>query len=365
VEYFLWYAFRLGGLALDIKRFLKDITEAPGVSGYEHHVAKIIKAAFCAHADEVRQDKLGNVAFLKKGTGENRPRVLLAAHMDEIGLMVTKIEEGGFLRFSAVGGIDPRTIVGQEVILYGKEALSGVIGVKPPHLTTAGETEKAHKLEDLHIDVALPEDIVRKRVRPGDLAIIRREMLELAGNSVAAKAFDDRAGVAVLLVCLQELERLQHSADVYAVATVQEEVGVRGAATATYGVVPDIGIAVDVTHGEMPGVPEHETCKLGKGPGITIGPNIHPQIGEALIQTAREYRIPYQLEVYPGPTGTDARAIQVSRGGIPTGLVSIPLRYMHTSVELMDMEDLKQAGRLLAYFIAGLKAEFVEGLPCC
>jgi endoglucanase len=350
---------------LDIKRFLKDICEAPGVSGYEHHVAKIVKAGLCAHADEVRQDKLGNVAFLKKGTGENRPRILLAAHMDEIGLMVTKVDEGGFLRFSAVGGIDPRTIVGQEVILYGKEVLPGVIGVKPPHLTLADELNKGHKIEDLHIDVALSEDKVRKVVRPGDLAVIRREMINLAGNSVAAKALDDRAGIAVLLVCLQELERLQHTADVYAVATVQEEVGVRGAATATYGVVPDIGIAVDVTHGEMPGVPEHETCKLGKGPGITIGPNIHPKVGEELMRVAKEYHIPYQLEVYPGPTGTDARAIQVARGGIPTGLVSIPLRYMHTSVELLDMDDLKQAGRLLAYFIAGINREFVEDLPCC
>jgi tetrahedral aminopeptidase len=350
---------------LDTKRFLKDICEAPGVSGYEHHVAKIVKAAFCAYADEVRQDKLGNVAFLKKGTGENRPRILLAAHMDEIGLMVTKIEEGGYLRFSSVGGIDPRTIVGQEVILYGKEELYGVIGAKPPHLMQADEQEKGHKLEDLHIDVALPEEKVRKLVRPGDLAVIRREFLNLAGNSVAAKAFDDRAGVVVLLVCLQELERLQHSADVYAVATVQEEVGVRGAATATYGIVPDIGIAVDVTHGEMPGVPEHETCKLGKGPGITIGPNIHPKVVGEIIRVAKEYKIPHQLEVYPGPTGTDARAIQISRGGIPTGLVSIPLRYMHTSVELMDMDDLKQAGRLLALFIAGINADFVEGLSCC
>lgn len=349
---------------MEIKRFLKDISESPGVSGYEHHVAKVIKAAFCAHADEVRQDRMGNVAFLKKGSGERRPRILLAAHMDEIGLMVTKVEKGGFLRFSAVGGIDPRTIVGQEVILYGKETLPGVIGAKPPHLTRADELDKGHKMEDLHIDVALPEEKVKKLVSVGDLAIIRREMISLAGNSVAAKALDDRAGLAVLLYCLQELERLQHTADVYAVATVQEEVGVRGAATATYGVVPDIGIAVDVTHGEMPGVPEYETCKLGKGPGISIGPNIHPKVGDELIRVAKEYRIPYQLEVAAGPTGTDARAIQVTRGGIPTALLSIPLRYMHTSVELLDMDDIKLSGRLLAYFIAGVDMAFVEGLSC-
>lgn len=349
---------------MEIKHFLQEMCEATGVSGYEHNVAKIVKAAISPHADEVRQDRLGNVAFLKKGRGENRPRILLAAHMDEIGLMVTKIEEGGFLRFSAVGGIDPRTIVGQEVMLYGKEGLPGVIGVKPPHLTAADEMDNGHTLEDLHIDVAMSEERVKKLVSVGDLAVIRREMIDLAGTSLAAKAMDDRAGIAVLLICLQELERLQHTADVYAVATVQEEVGVRGATTATYGVVPDIGIAVDVTHGAMPGVPEHETCKLGKGPGLTVGPNIHPQVGEELQRIAKEYRIPYQLEVYPGPTGTDARAIQVARGGIPTGLLSIPLRYMHTSVEVLDMDDVKQAGRLLAYFIARVDTAFVEGLSC-
>lgn len=350
---------------LDIKRFLKDICEAPGVSGYEHHVAKVIKAAFCQFCDEVRQDRLGNVVFYKKGTGEsNRPRILLAAHMDEIGLMVTKVEEGGFLRFTAVGGIDPRTIVGQEVILYGKETLAGVIGAKPPHLTDDEERGKGHKIEDLHIDVGLPEDQVRKLAAPGTLAVIRRELIELAGNSIAAKALDDRAGIAVLLTCLDELERLQHSADVYAVATVQEEVGVRGAAVATYGVVPDIGIAVDVTHGEMPGVPEHDVSYIGKGPALTLGPNIHPKVGKELVRLAKEYRIPYQIEVTPGVTGTDARAIQVTRGGIATGLVSIPLRYMHTSVELLDLDDIKQAGRLLAHFIAAVDHEFVEGLPC-
>jgi endoglucanase len=351
---------------VEIKRFLKDICQAPGISGYEHHVANIIKAACCRYADEVRQDRLGNVVFYKKGAGEDgmRPRLLLAAHMDEIGLMVTKIEDDGFLRFAAVGGIDPRTIVGQEIILYGKETLPGIIGVKPPHLTDEKERSKGHKLEDLFIDMALPASRVKELVRPGDLAVIHREAIELAGGSLSAKALDDRAGVAVLLCCLDELERLRHAADIYAVATVQEEVGVRGATTATYGVVPDIGIAVDVTHANMPGVPEHETAHLGKGPVITLGPNIHPKISAELLRLAGEYRIPYQLDTEAGATGTDARAIQVTRGGIPTGLVSVPLRYMHTSVELAETEDIRQAGRLLALFAAALDISAVEGLTC-
>lgn len=348
-----------------IERFLKEICEAPGVSGYEQPVAQLIKAGMRDYADEVREDRLGNLIFFKKGTGENRPRILLAAHMDEIGFMITKIEENGFLRFAPVGGIDPRTIVGQEVLIYAKERLHGVIGAKPPHVTSDEERNKAYELEEMFIDVALPEERVRKLVSVGDIVIIKREVIKLAGSTVSGIAMDDRAGVAVLLVCLQELARLQHCADVYAVATVQEEVGVRGATTATYGIVPDIGVAVDVTHGDMPGVPEHETCRLGKGPGITIGPNIHPTLGEELIRVAKEYNIPYQLETAARPTGTDARAIQVSRGGIPAGLVSIPLRYMHTSVELLDLADVKMSGRLLAYFVAAVDMAFVEGLSCC
>lgn len=349
----------------DIVRFLKDVCEAPGVSGYEQHTANIIKAAMCRYADEVRQDKMGNVAFYKKGRGEEpRVKILLAAHMDEIGLMVTKVDEGGFLRFTQVGGIDPRTIVGQEVLLYGRTVLPGVIGAKPPHLVTAEEQGKGHEMDDLHIDLALPEEEVRKLVRPGDLAVIRREAIALAGNSFAAKALDDRAGVAAMLCCLHELERMHHNADVIAVATVQEEVGVRGATIAAYGIVPDIGIAIDVTHGDMPGVPETRTAGMGKGPTVTVGPNIQQKINDELIRLAKEYRIPYQVEVYPGPTGTDARAIQITRGGIPTGLVSIPLRYMHTSVELVDVEDIKHAGRLLAHFIAAVDRPFVEGLIC-
>ncbi|NLZ92637.1 MAG: M42 family metallopeptidase [Firmicutes bacterium] len=349
----------------NVKEFLREICEAPGVSGYEQPVAQLIKEYMSSYADETRQDRLGNLIFLKKGSGEDRPRILLAAHMDEIGFMITKIEKNGFLRFSAVGGIDPRTIIGQEIILYGKEILPGVIGAKPPHIINEEERGKAYEMEDLFIDLALPEERVRKLVSVGDIAIIRREVLDLAGSSLSGKAMDDRAGVAVLLVCLKELQKLHHRADVYAVATVQEEVGVRGATTATYGIVPDLGIAVDVTHGEMPGVPEHETCRLSKGPAITIGPNIHPRMGEELINIAKEYGIPYQIETAAGPTGTDARAIQVTRGGIPAGLVSIPLRYMHTSVELLDMEDVKLSGRLLAYFISTVDRAFVEGLVCC
>lgn len=349
---------------MDVEKFLTAISEATGISGYEFPVAQLIKAEMSKHADEMREDTLGNVVIYKRGGGEDRQRILIAAHMDEIGLMVTKIERGGFLRFTTVGGIDLRTIVGQEVIVFGKEKIPGILGAKAPHITSSEERSKPYPSEDLYIDLALPEDDVKRIVSVGDLVMISRKAVKLHGKRIAGKAMDDRAGVAVLLSCLQELSRLEHTADLYAVATVQEEVGIRGATTATYGIVPDIGIAVDVTHGEMPGVDEHRTSCLGKGPAIAVGPNIHPRVGQELIRIAKEYNIPHQLEAAPGPTGTDARAIQVSRDGIATGLVSVPLRYMHTSVELLDLEDIKMAGRLLAYFVAAVNREFVEELKC-
>jgi len=188
---------------LEVDRFLTEIIAAPGLSGYEQPVARMISATLGRFADEVRQDQLGNVVVLKKGKGEKRPKVLLAAHMDEIGLMVTKIEEGGFLRFTSVGGIDPRTIVSQEVILFGKKELHGVIGAKPPHLTDEEERSRAYTMDEMYIDLALPEAKVRELVSVGDVAMIKREAIKLNGTSMAGKAMDDRAGVAVMLACLR------------------------------------------------------------------------------------------------------------------------------------------------------------------
>ena len=168
----------------------------------------------------------------------------------------------------------------------------------------------------------------------------------------------------MLWQCARELSRLEHGADVYFVATVQEEVGTRGAVVSAFGITPDLGVAVDVCHGNIPGALDHEVSPLGKGPVITSGPNIHPRLAERLMDVAKDYRLPFEQDVSPGPTGTDARAIQVSGEGIPAALVSIPLRYMHTSVELLDLDDLKGGGRLLAYFAADVDRAFVEGLAC-
>ena len=348
----------------DLHKLLKELTEKGGASGYEESIAKIIADAFAPYIDEQRTDNLGNLIFLKKGNGTGGPKVLLCAHMDEIGLMITKIEENVFLRFTSLGGFDPRTLPGQEVVIRGREPLEGIIGIKPPHLFENDEKGKGAEMEDLFIDTGLPETTVRREIKVGTVAIIKRTLLTLLNDCITGKALDDRAGVAVLWFCARELANLKHQADIYLVATIQEEVGTRGALVSAFGVSPDIGIAVDVCHGDFPGAQEYEVSPLGKGPVITWGPNIHPQLAERLTETAKENHLPHQKDVSPGPTGTDARAIQVSLGGIPTGLLSIPLRYMHTSVELVNLEDIKVAGKLLAFFLTGLRGDFVEGLSC-
>jgi len=349
---------------VDLDSFLQEISEKDGVSGFEDSIASCISKAFHSYVDDTRTDNLGNLIFYKKGASSRAPKILLCAHMDEIGLMVTKIEENGFLRFSSLGGFDVRTLPGQDVVIYGKKPLNGIIGFKPPHLEKEKEKRQSIKMENLFIDTGLPRAEVEETIKVGAIAALKRRYLTLLNNCRAGKAFDDRAGVAVLWQCVRELSRMDHEADLYLVCTVQEEVGVRGAVISTYNISPDLGIAVDVCHGDFPGSLEHEVSPLGKGPVITVGPNIHPFLADALFKTAEEYGIPHQRDVSPGPTGTDARAIQVTRGGIPAALVSVPLRYMHTSVELLNLEDIKAAGRLLAYFVSDLRGSFVEGLMC-
>ncbi len=342
----------------DTLTLLKTLSEASGVAGHEGPVRDLVIQELTPLADEVTTDRLGSVIALKRGVGPApRPRIMLAGHLDEIGLMVTVIEEG-FLRFVTVGGFDPRVLLGQEVVVHGRQALPGIIGHRPPHVVSQEEREKPVPLEDLFIDVGLADEQVRALVQTGDVVTLARPFVEFTakGNSrrVAGKALDDRAAVAVLILTLEALAGLRHTWDVYAVATVQEEVGLRGAITSTYGIAPDVGIAVDVTQGDTPGVPEAETVKVGDGPALGFGPNIHPAVFDRLVQTAKAHEIPHQVEPVPGASGTDAWAIQVTREGIPTGLVGLPLRYMHTVVETGALADVERAARLLAHLIAGL-----------
>lgn len=351
---------------MNTKILLELLCNGSGVSGYEHNLQDNIISAFSKYADEIKTDKLGNVIALKKGlpNTKNKVKIMLAAHMDEIGLMVKDIEENGFIRFTNIGGIDPRTILGQEVMVHGKEDLFGVIGSKPPHLQDPSEHDKAIKMEDMIIDIGYPKEKVQELVTIGDVITIRRAMTDLQGSRVTGKALDDRAGVAVIYETIKELNNIKHEADVYFVSTVQEEVSMSGALVSTFKINPDIGIAVDVGFGATPELAKSDSLELGKGPGITLGGNIHPGLRKKLTKVAAEYNIPFQMEITAGLTGTDARAMIMTREGIPSLVLSIPLRYMHTSVEVIDMVDIKHSAKLLAFFIASISNENLEGLLC-
>lgn len=343
---------------------IRALSQASGVTGYEHEAQQIVRDAFEPVADTLRSDALGNLIALKRGRGPDdgqRRSILLAAHTDEIGLIVTGTEKG-FIRFTRVGGVDTRTILGQEVVVHGRRPLPGIIASRPPHVLSPEERNKAITLDKLFIDVGLTEERLKEVVQVGDIITMRRDLVELANGYVAGKAMDDRAGVVSLAVCLRHLQGLAHDWDVYAVATTQEEVGLKGATVAAYGVAPDIGVAIDVGFGKQKGVDEDDSIDMDGGPAILVGPNAHPLMHKRLADAARQYEIKHQFEYATGASGTDAWAIQVSRQGIPTGLLSIPLRYMHTTVETLCLRDVERTGRLLAFFIAGLDEAFAVGL---
>lgn len=349
---------------MNIVEQLRALSEASGVSGHEGPVRELVRASFAPFADELRTDALGNLIALRRGRcaeGVPTRSIMLAAHVDEIGLMVTGFE-ADFIRFTRVGGVDVRTIVGQEVLVHARRDLPGIIATRPPHVLSAEERERPVPLDEMFIDVGLQAQQLAQVVRVGDLITMRRDFVELAEGYVSGKALDDRAGVISLAVCLEALAGLSHSWDVYAVATTQEEVGLRGATVSAYGIAPDIAIAVDVGFGAQQGVSEQESIKMNGGPCVAMGPNFHALMVERLVATATAYELTHQTEVIPGASGTDAWALQVARQGVPTGLLSIPLRYMHTSVETACVKDIERTGRLLSWFIAGLDEAFASEL---
>jgi len=338
--------------------FLREITALKGLSGDEGLVSAYVAEAFAPYCDEVKVDGMFNVIARKKGSG---PKVMFAAHLDEIGLMVSGLEKG-FLRIARMGGTDARVLPGREVVVHGQRDLPGMVATRPPHVLPRDEYGRAVPWDKLFVDVGLPPDEVERLVTVGDLISIRSELATLKNRRVAGKALDDRASVAAVTLALEQLANVQHTCDVVAVATAQEETGLKGAMTSAFGIAPDVAIALDVTFGAQPGVSDHETFPLDGGPTLGTGPNFHPKLVQALKQTAEDHEIGYHMEAVPGRSGTDAWAVQVSREGVPTALLGIPLRYMHQPVEMLAVQDVERAGRLLAAFISGLAPDFMTTL---
>lgn len=346
-----------------------DILNRHGASGLEHDVAQAVSVVFKNYTSDVSIDRLGNViahvpaSDTRIGIGQH-PRVLLTAHMDEIALMVNEITVDGFIRVTQTGGFDARTLVGQEVVVHGRESVTGIVGSTPPHLSTCKDKNRAVTLEDLYIDVAMKRDRVAKSIQIGDRVTVRRQPAALQNDRITGKAADNRASVAILMECLAHLQDLKNSVELDVVATVQEEFGMVGARTVAYRLQPDIAIAVDVTFGALPGQAPQESLPLGQGPTIGRGSRIHPRVFQRIRDTATEVGIPYQVEVLPNSTGTEVDVLQVVGAGIAVGLVGVPLRYMHTAVETVDYRDIAACGKLLAYTIATIDQAFVEELSC-
>jgi len=346
----------------EILPFLKSLISTSGVSGHEAPVARLIHEKWKPLVDETRFSRVGSLHGLKKGNGKGkRPAVMIATHMDAIGMMVTKIADG-FLHITDVGGIDVRVLPGAQVIVHASsgEELPAVVAMPSPKLLPEPAGEGALEIDYLLVDTGLPLRDVEKRVRVGDLVSFANDPMDLAGDILSGHTIDNRASVAALTACLEELQGKPHVWDVWAVATVQEETSFLGAYTSAFDIRPQIAIAVDGTFAKGPGSNGWQTHPMGKGVGLCMGPNMHPFLHNKLKELADKLEIPWFLDVTYAHSGTDAYPIQVTAEGIPTALVEFPIRYMHTTVESVAVKDIQRAGRLMAEFIASLDVDFVE-----
>lgn len=335
--------------------FLKAIVNVPSPSGYEEHAAEIYRNYTQEFADRVTTDVHGNVAAVLNPDAEMR--VMLAGHMDEIGFIVHYISDDGLLYFSGIGGHDSVVPVGQRVWVHGSRKVTGVIGRKAIHLLEEEERKKKPEIKDLWIDIgAASRSEAEEVVSLGDVVTYQYEFQELLNDRAVARGFDNKMGsfiVAEALRLLKENGGLDPGVGVYAVATVQEEIGLRGARTAAFGIDPQSGLAVDVNHAiDYPGVSKtrHGTLDVGKGPSVMRGANANPVVFRMIVDAGKEEGIPYQVDVAPAGTGTDANAMQISRAGMATGILGVPLRYMHTPCEVLSLKDVEDCARLMAAY---------------
>ena len=345
-----------------LSEHLKTLLRAPGLSAFEAPVREVVAQAWRRSAPKQTVSRLGSLHALQPGTGRgSRPKILLTAHMDKIGLMVTQVIDG-FCRVTEIGGLDPRILPGQMFTIHGRESVSASAVLPPAALLPPDRRAEVARLKDLWLDTGLPAGDAARLLRTGDPASFALQPMELANGRLTGPSLDDRAGVAALTICLEELAARPHRWDVIAAATVQEEETLGGAFTSAFALKPDLAVAVDVTFAAGPGLPEHKTFPIGEGPTIGLGPNVHPGMYRAFVQAAEKAGIKYCLEIMPANSGTDACAMQITEEGIPTAVIGIPLRYMHTAVETVGIADVRQTGHLLAEMIFALDDEFLSNL---
>jgi putative aminopeptidase FrvX len=342
----------------DSKNFLKLLVETPSPSGYEHDVQKLVRERIRAWCDSVRTDVMGNVFGVRNAAG--KPRIMLAGHCDQIGFIVNHITDEGFFYFEPIGGVDPVVATSQRLCIMTQHGpIPGVIGRKAIHLMDDEDKKKVPKIYDLYVDIgATSKADALKLVSIGDAGIFLQPYLELANERAVSMAFDNKMGTWIVTETLRLLKERDFPACVIGVSTVQEEIGLRGATASAFSSEADVGIALDVAHGtDTPGIEKKRVgdFEVGGGPMIYRGANINPRVFELLVAAAEKEKIPYQVASAARGTGTDANPMQLSRGGMATGLLSVPLRYMHTPNELLSLVDLENTARLLAAFCADLE----------
>ena len=345
---------------MDILSFIKESTQKFGPVGHERAMAEWLKEQFVPFADSVTIDPLFNVIAVKKPTLPSKgkaPSIMLCAHMDEIALMVTEILKDGSLRIRRVGGVSPQILPAATVTVHTDTGeLFGVIGAKPPHLLTAEDRALGVKFEDLYVDLGMAADAVQDKVHVGDLVTLHGPVTELMNNRVAAKTMDDRSCIAVMLSAAERLQKMNHAAEIVFCCSAQEEVGGFGAKVGAYTVKPDIGFVLDVTFANYPGA-KPDTTVPADAPAPVCGPYIQPKLLSILKDTAKKNGVKINMELSERYTGTDTDDIQTARGGIPCVLVGLPLSYMHTTVETLDLHAADECARLAALFCA----EITEG----
>ncbi|MBT3269879.1 M42 family metallopeptidase [Candidatus Poribacteria bacterium] len=341
------------------KTFLYELLDTPGPSGYEQPVQTCVRSYAEAFADSVVTDVHGNVVVGVNDGGA--PRVMLAGHCDQIGFIVQHIDDDGFISFAGIGGHDATVLIGQRVRVWTRDgSVPGVIARKAIHLLSADERAKVSEIHALWIDIGARDGTeARAMAQVGDPVTFELGVTDLLNGNIASPGTDNKVGVWIVMEAARRVAEADAQAAVFAVSTVQEELGTRGAQTAAYAVRPDVGIAIDVNHAtDVPGVDakRYGDVKLGGGPVVVRGPNINPRVFDLVVAAAEEAAIPIQIVAHPGPTPTDARALQVAREGVATGLIKVPNRYMHSTVEVVNLGDVEQAAELLATFIMSLTA---------
>lgn len=341
---------------MNIRTALEQLCSTCAPSGFERPAADSAAELLRPLMDDVQIDRLGNVIGVRRCGRSDAKKLLLDAHLDEIGLMVTGIEDG-YLRFCSIGGVDPRMLPDREVTILTQPPRFGVVACLPPHILTASDRDKAIPIQELFIDTGMSQEEAEKAIPIGTPMVFRGGCFALGEGEICGKSMDDRSCFVTLLRAAELLQDKQLDVDLYVMGSVCEEVSGSGAKVGTYAVSPDFCVAVDVTHGKTPDSPKDRACVIGGGPAIGVGPNMTRWMTERMISKAEQGSIPYQLEVMEGHTGTNGWYMQISREGIATSVVSLPLKYMHTPIEVLDETDVEQVAALLAAFAADLGKE--------